>query len=115
MLIQEAINMLGACAKARKIEEQDQFEQWFAGEGLNDPSRFMPILSHALEAMVGEEGWLFDRLSVFAGEFGLAAAEEVCSGEGVLAEEVFTGIAGLVDKSLLIQNLDVALPRYRIR
>src|SRR5262245_21640766 len=28
---------------------------------LNDPERFMPALSLSLEAMVGEEEWLFDR------------------------------------------------------
>jgi tetratricopeptide (TPR) repeat protein len=65
-LVQYAINMLGACAKARGIEQQDQFERWFAKEGLNDPSQVLPTLSHALEAMVGEEGWLFDRRLVGA-------------------------------------------------
>jgi hypothetical protein len=53
--------MLGACAAARKIERQDQFQEWFIVEGLNDPNRFMPALSSALEAMIGEEEWLFDR------------------------------------------------------
>ena len=60
-LINYGMNMLGACAAARKIERQDQFQEWFTSEGLNDPNRFMPTLSSALEAMVGEEEWLFDR------------------------------------------------------
>ncbi|HKX32845.1 MAG TPA: hypothetical protein VJ302_34505 [Blastocatellia bacterium] len=52
--------MLGACAEARKLEP-DQFKQWFVSEGLNDPSRFPPALNAALEAMVGDGEWLFDR------------------------------------------------------
>jgi hypothetical protein len=69
--------MLGICAEARNIKEQDQFEQWIVNEGLNDPNRFLPPLKGALEAMVGEEGWLFDRRLVdvpweFKGSVGLS-------------------------------------------
>ena len=60
-LINYGINMLGACAAARKIEQQDQFQQWFTSNGLNDPNQFMPALSSSLEAMVVKEEWLFDR------------------------------------------------------
>jgi hypothetical protein len=55
------MNTLGACAAAREIERQEQFEEWLTGNGLNDPGRFMPALSSSLEAMVGEGEWLFDR------------------------------------------------------
>jgi non-specific serine/threonine protein kinase len=60
------------------------------------------------------ERTLWARLSVFAGEFDLAAAEEVCAGEGVLAEDVFTGVAGLVEKSLLIKREGAPVARYRM-
>jgi hypothetical protein len=60
-LIKYGVDILGACAAARGIERQEQFDQWVIGNGLNDPERFMPALSSSLEAMVGEEEWLFDR------------------------------------------------------
>jgi tetratricopeptide (TPR) repeat protein len=61
MLVQYAMDMLGICAEARKNENQEQFQEWFVKEGLNDPNRFLPRLSSALESMVSEEEWLFDR------------------------------------------------------
>jgi tetratricopeptide (TPR) repeat protein len=52
--------MLSKCAVAHRIEEKKVME-WITGESLNDPARFLPALDRALEAIVGEDGWLFDR------------------------------------------------------
>src|SRR4030081_1913679 len=60
------------------------------------------------------EHTVWARLSVFAGEFDLAAAEEVCAGEGVLAEDVFTAVSGLVHKSLLIKREGAPVARYEM-
>jgi len=49
------------------------------------------------------ERTLWGRLSVFTDGFELSAAEEVCGGEDMLVEDVFTGVAGLVEKSVLIK------------
>jgi predicted ATPase/DNA-binding CsgD family transcriptional regulator len=46
---------------------------------------------------------LWARCSVFAGEFDFQAAESVCSGEGLTEFDVFKGVAGLMDKSVLIR------------
>jgi tetratricopeptide (TPR) repeat protein len=55
--------MFRACAQARGIAEDD-FPEWVARERFNDPSYFLPALSRALEEMVGEDEWLFDRSQV---------------------------------------------------
>ena len=63
------------------------------------------------------EQTLLRRLAVFAGGFGLEAAETVCSGSGLDIETILDTLAALVDKSLV-----VALPapdgqspvRYRL-
>jgi non-specific serine/threonine protein kinase len=47
---------------------------------------------------------LWARLSVFAGGFELDAAEAVCVGDGVTVEDVFVGVAGLVEKSVLVKE-----------
>jgi tetratricopeptide (TPR) repeat protein len=60
-LQRRGINMLIACAAARNIKEQSLFDQWMVSEGLHDRNRYLPALSSALEAMVGEDEWLFDR------------------------------------------------------
>jgi predicted ATPase/class 3 adenylate cyclase len=51
---------------------------------------------------------LFARLSVFAGGFTLDAAEQVCAGEAVAAEDVLDLVTSLADKSLVqVQDVDV--------
>ncbi|GAA2814212.1 LuxR family transcriptional regulator [Saccharopolyspora taberi] len=61
------------------------------------------------------ERTLWARLSVFAGGFELAAAEDVCAGDGVSAEELFLGIAGLVERSVLTrEDSGGSRTRYRL-
>jgi predicted ATPase/class 3 adenylate cyclase len=55
------------------------------------------------------------RLSVFAGGFGLAAAEAVAAGEDVLPDEVVGLLGALVDKNLVLFDDTGAGPvRYRL-
>jgi predicted ATPase/DNA-binding SARP family transcriptional activator/DNA-binding CsgD family transcriptional regulator len=48
------------------------------------------------------ERTFFRRLSAFAGGWTLAAAEEVCSGDGIGREDILDLLGGLVDKSLVV-------------
>ncbi|MEW2246798.1 LuxR C-terminal-related transcriptional regulator [Streptomyces sp. NPDC006975] len=57
------------------------------------------------ELCTPRERLLWARLSVFAGPFDLAAAEQVCAGSGLPAERVVEALVGLVDKSV-VQRLD---------
>ncbi|MEO3791648.1 LuxR C-terminal-related transcriptional regulator [Nonomuraea sp. B10E15] len=56
---------------------------------------------------------LWARLSVFPGEFGLEAAEQVCSGGEIATEEVFDLLVGLLDKSILTRSERAGRARYR--
>jgi predicted ATPase/DNA-binding CsgD family transcriptional regulator len=49
------------------------------------------------------ERLLWTRLSVFGGEFDLAAAEAVCAGDGLSAADVLGAHVGLVDKSVVLR------------
>ena len=82
--------------------------------------RRLPLLTGGDEVSDGRHrtlrdaiGWSYDlcteaerrlwaRLSVFAGAFSVAAAQEVCAGPGLDAEDVFEAIIRLVDKSVLV-------------
>jgi non-specific serine/threonine protein kinase len=67
------------------------------------------------ELLTVAEQTLFTRLSVFAGGFTLEAAEEVCAGGAIAAEDVLDLLARLVDKSLVVAETDAAeAPRYRL-
>ncbi|MFF9778634.1 ATP-binding protein [Streptomyces sp. NPDC013978] len=60
------------------------------------------------------ERLLWNRLSVFAGGFGLDAAEDVCAGEGLPAQEVLDVLDGLVVQSVVLPTEEEGLPRYRL-
>ncbi|MGB8196932.1 MAG: BTAD domain-containing putative transcriptional regulator [Acidimicrobiales bacterium] len=60
-----------------------------------------------------DEQLLFSRLCVFAGSFGLDAAEEVCTEQHLGSSNVSLLLSNLVDKSM-VQLVDEDLPRYRL-
>lgn len=71
-----------------------------------------PARQRALDTAIG---WSYDlcspaerlfwaRLSVFVGGFDLEAAEDVCSGDGIVQQDVLGLIAGLVNKSIITRQ-----------
>lgn len=60
-----------------------------------------------------EEQILLRRLSVFAGGWTLPAAEKVCANEELESWEVLDLLTSLVDKSLVVAELQVEQQRYR--
>ncbi|MGW0206036.1 ATP-binding protein [Streptomyces sp. NPDC003233] len=60
------------------------------------------------------ERLLWARLSVFAQTFDLEAAEYVCSGDGLPAEDVLDVLSELVAQSVVTREETSAGPRYRI-
>jgi len=55
------------------------------------------------ELCTDAERALWARLSVFAGAFNVAAAREVCAGDGLGADDIFETVIRLVDKSVLVR------------
>jgi tetratricopeptide (TPR) repeat protein len=87
------------------------------------PSRTAPPRQQTLRATVDwsyelladPERRLFERLAVFAGGWTLAAAEAVCSGEGLEPGDVLDLLGQLVDRSLVVVDTTAAGPvRYRL-
>jgi non-specific serine/threonine protein kinase len=66
------------------------------------------------ELLGDEERVLWRALSVFAGSFGIDAAEAVCSGERLPRDSVLDGIAGLVDQSIVTMVPVGGRGRYRL-
>jgi predicted ATPase/DNA-binding SARP family transcriptional activator len=57
---------------------------------------------------------LLCRLAIFSGSFSLEAAESVCVGEPLEAEDILDGVATLVDKSLVVMEAGDGAARYRL-
>ena len=66
------------------------------------------------DLLTERERALFARLSVFAGGFDLAAAEDICSGEETAEADVLPLLVSLVDKSMVIAERQVQGTRYRL-
>ena len=67
--------------------------------------------SYAL--LSASEQQLFARLSVFVGRWPLAAAEAICSGDGIARQQILDLVGALVDKSLVTVARGDAT-RYRL-
>jgi predicted ATPase/DNA-binding SARP family transcriptional activator/DNA-binding CsgD family transcriptional regulator len=68
--------------------------------------------SHAL--LPEEERMLFRRLSVFVAGFALGTAERICTGDGLVEEDVLGPLSCLVDKSLVLVIEGEEEARYRL-
>jgi predicted ATPase/DNA-binding CsgD family transcriptional regulator len=96
---------------------EDRFQLLTAGKR-DGPARHQTLRA-AVEWSFGlcsdSERLLWARCSVFAGEFDLEAAESVCAGDGLAAGDVLTGVAQLVDQSVLAREADAGgRARYRL-
>ena len=72
------------------------------------------LVDWSYDLLTDSERSVLRRLSVFAGTFGLAAAEEVAAAGDVHADEVLDIVASLVNKSLVQLEPDGPSVRYRL-
>jgi non-specific serine/threonine protein kinase len=117
-----AIELAASRVRVLSVEQiserlKDQFQL------LASRDRTMPGRQQTLEAtmrwsyqLLGElEQRLFNRLAVFAGGWTLEAAEAVAAGDGIAPAEVLDLLERLVDKSLVIADVDAHGPqRFRL-
>lgn len=92
------------------LEQFDRRFEWLT-RGTRDQASWRKTLWGAVEwsynLLTGQERALFNRLSVFVGEWTLEAAEEVCHDDVLLAPtDIFNLLIQLADKSLVIANAE---------
>jgi len=71
------------------------------------------LVDWSYDLLQENERVLFDRLSVFAGGFDLAALEEICGADPLTPEDVLDVLTSLVDKSLVMPERGDGASRYR--
>jgi predicted ATPase/DNA-binding winged helix-turn-helix (wHTH) protein len=116
-----AIELAAPRLRSMSVEELSQrLDQRFAL--LSDGSRSALPRHRTLQSTIDwsydllreREKLLLQRLSVFAGGWTLAAAEEVCAGDGIEHRDILDLLTSLADKSLLVPEQEDAQTRYRL-
>jgi len=72
------------------------------------------VIDWSYDLLFDDERRLFGRLSIFAGRFGVSAAEAVCADETIKENEVAELLARLVDKSLVATSERGGAFEYRL-
>jgi predicted ATPase/DNA-binding CsgD family transcriptional regulator len=116
-----AIELAAARMRALSVEQvaariNDRFQLLASGDR-TAPARQQTLraaVDWSYELLTGQEQLLLRRLSVFSG-WNLDMAEQVCADEAIPAEQVLDLLAGLIDKSLVTLDGEVAGDaRYRL-
>ncbi len=82
--------------------------------GLPRQQTLRATMDWSYDLLSEQERAVLRRLSVFAGGWTLEAAEAVCAGEGVEAQDVLDLLTQLVDKSLVVAETQAGEARYRL-
>ncbi|CAM04117.1 non-specific serine/threonine protein kinase [Saccharopolyspora erythraea NRRL 2338] len=116
-----AIELAAARLQALSVEQvvqrlDDRYRLLTAGSraALPQQQTLRALIDWSHDLCTPAERVLWARLSVFAGTFDLAAAETVCAGDGIEANDVAALVVGLVSKSVLLLDGDSPQPRYRL-
>ena len=72
------------------------------------------MLDWSYDLLTGREQAMLRRVAVFAGGWTLAAAEQVCAGDGIDAPGVMELLTSMVDKSLVVTDEHAGATRYRM-
>ncbi|MEU0807737.1 NB-ARC domain-containing protein [Streptomyces sp. NPDC005970] len=127
LAIELAAAVLRTLDPEQVLDRMDRCLEPAAGEaGVAEPAAGEAAPARARHETLGAAvDWSFDlcspgeralwaRVSVFAGDFDLWAAEEICSGDGLAREDVLDLVTGLVDKSVLVREERGGRVRYRL-
>ena len=116
-----AIELAAARVRSLSVDEllarlQDRF-RLLRGSGRSTLDRQQTLratVSWSYQLLTDEERMFFDRVSVFAGGFDLAAAENVCGFDPIDELDVIDLVTSLVDKSMIVADRGAVGMRYRL-
>ncbi|MFV0137099.1 ATP-binding protein [Streptomyces sp. HMX87] len=117
LAIELAAGRLGVLSPGQVLERLDDRFRLLAG---GDPTALprhralRTAIGWSHELCTPAERLLWARLSVFAGPFDLEAAEYVCSGDGLPAEDVLDVLSALLAQSVVTREESPAGVRYRM-
>ena len=108
------VNVLSLRVLATKLDARLRILNNSVRTALPRHQTMRALIDWSYDLLTPPEGRLFERLSVFAGGCTLAAAAAVYDDQCVDELLVLELLSSLVDKSLVVADLDVPEPRYRL-
>ncbi|MEV7966805.1 LuxR C-terminal-related transcriptional regulator [Sphaerisporangium sp. NPDC088356] len=116
-----AIELAAVRLRALSVQQlldwlEDRFRLLTAGSRTVSPRHqtLRALIDWSYELCTEPERLLWARTSVFRGGLDLEAAEAVCSGDGIVREDVIDLVIGLVEKSVLVREEHPSGVRYRL-
>ncbi|HVL99786.1 MAG TPA: tetratricopeptide repeat protein [Egibacteraceae bacterium] len=116
LAIELAAARAGAMSPAAILERLEQRFRLLTSGRRGGPARHRTLeaaIAWSFDLLPDRHQTLLRRLSVFAGEITLEAAEKVCDGDG-LTGDVFYLLASLVERSLVVAEVAGRHARYRL-
>jgi predicted ATPase/class 3 adenylate cyclase len=117
LAIELAAARIRSLSPAELLERLDDRFRLLRGGGRGGLERHQTLratVAWSYQLLAGDTQLLFDRLSVFAGTFDLAAAEAVCAGDDLDTYDIVDLLGDLVDKSMVIASRTERGTRYRL-
>lgn len=117
LAIELAAGRLGALSPEQLLARLDDRFRLLTGGGRDALPRHRTLrtaIGWSHELCTPEERLLWSRLSVFAGQFDLEAAEYVCSGGGLRSDDVLDVLSALLAQSVLAREETATGVRYRM-
>jgi predicted ATPase/DNA-binding SARP family transcriptional activator len=108
------INMLTLEQLAVRLDDCFRLLTGGSRTALSRQQTLRAALDWSYDLLTEREQALLRRLAVFAGGFTLEAAEAICVGGDLAADDVFDLLSRLVAKSLVVPEQQGALARYRL-
>ncbi|MFZ0031973.1 MAG: helix-turn-helix domain-containing protein [Candidatus Cybelea sp.] len=109
------VNLLSVKAIAERLDNRFLILTAGARTALPRQQTMRATIDWSYDLLAAPEQRLFEHLSVFAAGCTLAVAAKVCgSGKASDSNEVFDLLSSLLDKSLVVVDLEGSEPRYRL-
>ncbi|WP_369245231.1 AAA family ATPase [Streptomyces sp. R41] len=117
LALELAAGRLAALSPTQLLSRLEDRFRLLTGGARDAPPRHQTLrtaIGWSHELCTPEERLLWARLSVFAGQFDLEAAEYVCSGDGLHSDDVLDVLGELLAQSVLSREETAAGVRYRM-
>jgi predicted ATPase len=108
------VKVLSIPKLAPRIDERFRLLTGGSRTALPRQQTLRALIDWSYDLLSEQEKTLLRRASIFAGGWTLEAAESVCIADSLAAVDLFDLLSSLVEKSLVVVNLDGEATRYRL-